>query len=171
MTATAQPRRKLSPDAPARARELAAMGLPLGAIAEALGIHRSTLHRWRSEAASEGLERDLSDAIHDGHLEGEAALLERLHRAAAGGDTRAAQWLLTHAPAWRDRWSDAAATRRAVADTLREVVAVLTASDLPPDQIDRLLLAMQARGLGAQPEAEAVLIPERSDLPEPAAFN
>lgn len=155
MTATAQPRRKLSSDAPARARELAAMGMPLGAIAEALGIHRSTLHRWRTEAAAEGLERDLSDAIHDGHQEGEAALLERLHRAAADGDTRAAQWLLTHAPAWRDRWSDAAATRRAVADTLREVVAVLMASDLPAEQIDRLLLLMQARGLSTHPEPAA----------------
>lgn len=171
MTATVQPRRKLSPEAPARARELAALGLPLGAIAEALGIHRSTLHRWRTEAAAEGLERDLSDAIHDGHQQGETALVQRLHRAAAEGDTRAAQWLLTHAPAWRDRWSDAAATRRAVADTLREVVGVLMGSDLPPEQIERLLLALQARGLGAQPEPETDWIPERSDLPEPAAFD
>lgn len=171
MTATAQPRRKLSPDAPARARELAAMGLPLGAIAEALGVHRATLHRWRSDAATQGLERDLCDAIQEGFQQGEQALVERLHRTAADGDTRAAQWLLTHSPRWRHRWSDAAAARRAVADTLREVVAVLTASDLPPDQIDRLLLAMQARGLGTQPEAEAAWIPERSDLPEPAAFN
>ena len=142
-------RRKLSADLIPRARQLAELGMPLGAIAEAAGVHRATLHRWRSEAAAAGLERDLCDAIEGGHQAGETALVERLHAAAAQGDTRTACWLLTHCQAWRDRWSDSAAERRALAAQLQAVVGVIVAADLTPEQRERLLLQMQAAGVGA----------------------
>ena len=142
-------RRKLSADLIPRARRLAELGMPLGAIAEAAGVHRATLHRWRSEATADGLERDLCDAIEGGHQAGEVALVERLHAAALSGDSRTAQWLLCHCPAWRDRWSDSAAERRALAAQLQAVVGVIVAADLEVAARDRLLLQLQAAGLGA----------------------
>jgi hypothetical protein len=143
-----QPRRKLSPALIPRARKLAAMGLPLAAIAEGCGISRQTLHRWRTEAAVEGLERDLCDAIQEGHVAGELALLRRLHRAAADGDTKAAIWLLTHSPQWRETWSDAAAERRTERRTMALVLQALAAADLPAETETALLLQLQAHGLG-----------------------
>lgn len=148
-------RRKLTPELIPRARELAALGLPLVAIAEACGVHRATIHRWRTEAGPEGLERDLCNAIHEGHRQGEEALVQSLFAAADRGDTRAAQWLLTHARAWRNNWSDAAALRRELNALLKEVVEAIRACDaLTPDQRHRLFLTMQARGIGEEPDAE-----------------
>ncbi len=151
---SAQPR-KLSPDAPARARELAALGLPLASIAAALGVHRATLHRWRTEAGSEGLERDLCDAIERGRLEGEAALVRQLHKAAADGDARTAQWLLCHAPDWRQAWSDAAAERRAVEASQARTVAVLEAApELTPET--RRMIFMRLAAAGEHPDPRSV---------------
>ncbi len=147
-------RRKLLAEGPARARELAALGLPLTSIAAALGMGRSTLHRWRTEAGPDGPERELWDAIHEGRRQGEATLVARLHKAAAEGDTRAATWLLTHAPHWRESWSDAAAERRSERRILAEVVEAIAAAGLPSDQQTRLLLTMQASGLGIPLDSE-----------------
>lgn len=160
-------RRKLSPDAPARARELAALGLPLATIAAALGVHRATLHRWRTEPSDDPLVRALCDAIHAGQQAGAVALVQRLMQSAQDGDAKAAQWLLTHAPAWRDEWSDASAVRREVQAVLGTVCRVIQNSDLTLEQQDRLALQLQAAGLGrlpGDPEPEA-------DLPEPASFE
>ena len=148
--------RKLAPDASERARKLAALGLPLASIAAALGVHRATLHRWRTEAGPEGPERDLCDAIEEGRQQGEAALVERLHKLAKGGDARSAQWLLTHAPDWRENWSDAAAERRAVAASQARTLAAIDSVGLNPEQRYRLLLALAAAGeapLPADPPA------------------
>jgi hypothetical protein len=145
-------RRKLTPDAPARARKLAALGLPLNTIAAGLGVCPQTLHRWRTEAGESGLECDLWDAIQQGRMEGEAALIRSLTKAATKGDSRSATWLLTHAPDWRDTWSDAAAERRAVAASQARTVAVIEAAPLTDDQRYRLLLALAAAGEAPLPE-------------------
>lgn len=146
---TTQPRRKLSPALIRRVRELAALGLPLAAIAEGCGVARQTLHRWRTDAAADGLERDLCDAIREGHLKAELALLKRLHRAAADGNTKAAIWLLTHSPQWRETWSDAAAERRTERKTMATVLQAIAATDLPRETETTLLLQLQAHGLGS----------------------
>ena len=140
---SSQPRRKLSPDAPVRARELAALGLPLASIAAGLGVSRQTLNEWRQQ------EPAIADAIQEGFQAGEVALVERLHAAAAQGDTRTACWLLCHSEQWRARWSDSAAERRALAVQLQAVVGVIVAADLEVAARDRLLLQLQAAGLGA----------------------
>lgn len=152
MTQPATPHRKLTPEAPAIARELAASGLPVASIAAALGVHRATLHRWCTEP--EGLGRDLGDAIQQGRQAGELALVQRLRRAAGDGDTRAATWLLTHAPGWRETWSDAAAERRTERRTMALAVEAIAGVGLPPDQERAVLLALQAKGLGAPPEPD-----------------
>jgi hypothetical protein len=58
--------------------------------------------------------------------------------------------MLTHHPALRDQFSDAAAERRAVGQCLSQVVAAIEAANLPDDQRTRLLLNLQAQGLGVQ---------------------
>jgi hypothetical protein len=58
--------------------------------------------------------------------------------------------MLTHHPALRDQFSDAAAERRAVGQCLSQVVAAIESANLPDDQRTRLLLNLQAQGLGVQ---------------------
>lgn len=149
-------RRKLHPDLVPRAKQLAALGLPLAVIAQALGVHRDTLRRWRSEAEPGSTEHALSAAIQEGQTEGEMALVNVILKAAQDGDTRSAQWLLTHAPAWRDNWSDAAAERRLQLALLTVVVEAIAASRLPADLEQSVLLNLQARGLGTEPIAALV---------------
>lgn len=146
---TTTTRRKLIPELIPKARELAALGLPLASIAAALGIHRCTLTEWRAE------EPDLAAAIDAGRQEGEAALVQNLLQAARQGDTRAATWLLTHSPAWRDGWSDAAAVRREVERTMAQVVAAIEGcSALTVEHRRALFLALAARGVGDLPDPE-----------------
>lgn len=144
---TAPPRRKLTADLIPRARELAELGLPLALIADALGVHRGTLHRWRKEAGPEGLERDLSDAIQEGQRAGMLRLLGQIREAGAA-DWRAAAWALTHDPVAREHFSDAAAERRTERKTMGAVVDALAAAALTPADERRVLLQFQARGLG-----------------------
>jgi transcriptional regulator with XRE-family HTH domain len=139
---------KLNANLIEKAARLAALGWSQRNIAEACGVDDSTFRMWISNAdtaeATE-LESALLAAIQEAAAAGEEALAAKI----ANGDTRDAQWLLTHSARWRDRWSDAAATRREVLNTLNTVVQVIQQSDLTPEQQDQLLLRMQAAGLGA----------------------
>jgi transcriptional regulator with XRE-family HTH domain len=139
---------KLNANLIEKAARLAALGWSQRNIAEACGVDDSTFRMWISNAdtaeATE-LESALLAAIQEAAVAGEEALAAKI----ANGDTRDAQWLLTHSARWRDRWSDAAATRREVLNTLTTVVQVIQQSDLTPEQQDQLLLRMQAAGLGA----------------------
>ncbi len=139
---------KLNQDLIKKAGRLAALGWSQKAIAEACGVDESTFRMWIANAESDTptkLESALLAAIQEAATAGEQALVAKI----ADGDTRDAQWLLTHSARWRDRWSDAAATRREIGNTLATVVQVIQQSDLTPDQQDHLLLRMQAAGLGA----------------------
>lgn len=131
-----------------KAAKYAALGFSQKAIAEACGVDESTFRMWMSNANSPDAtssELALLAAIHEASTAGE----ERLAAKIAEGDTRDAQWLLTHSARWRDRWSDAAATRREINNALSTVVQVIQQSDLTPEQQNHLLLRMQAAGLGA----------------------
>jgi transcriptional regulator with XRE-family HTH domain len=131
-----------------KAARLAALGWSQKAIAEACGVGESTLRRWLTNAESENateLEIALLAAIQEALTAGEENLVAKI----AKGDTRDAQWLLTHSARWRDRWSDAAATRREVNNVLTNVVQIIQQSELTQEQRDHLLLQMHAAGLGA----------------------
>lgn len=131
-----------------KAGRLAALGWSQKAIAEACGVSEQQFSEWINNARGPDpteLETELSVAIHEAGLAGEQALVAKI----AQGDTRDAQWLLTHSARWRDRWSDAAATRREVNSVLATVVSIIQQSKLSPDQQDQLLLQMQAAGLGS----------------------
>jgi hypothetical protein len=130
-----------------KAGKLAALGWSQRNIAEACGVTEEILSIWLSNAKGDNptdLELQLFQAIQEAAAAGEEALVTKI----ANGDTRDAQWLLTHSARWRDRWSDAAATRREINSVLATVVQVVQQSDLTPDQQDHLLLRMQAAGLG-----------------------
>lgn len=142
--ATQRSHYKLNSDLIARAARLAALGWSQKAIAEACGVAEETFSRWLSAGASEDAseaESQLCQAIHEAYVEGEAAMVSKI----AQGDTRDAQWLLTHSPRWRNTWSDGAAVRRALA----AAADVVLGSDLTPEQKDHLFTRMQAAGLGA----------------------
>jgi transcriptional regulator with XRE-family HTH domain len=131
-----------------KAARLAALGWSQRAMAEACGVTEEIFCKWLANGrgnAPTQLELQLLQAIQDALTTGEEALAAKI----ANGDTRDAQWLLTHSARWRDRWSDAAATRREVMNTLNTVVQVIQQSDLSPEQQDHILLRMQAAGLGA----------------------
>ena len=139
---------KLNADLIKKAGRLAALGWSQKAIAEACGVTEEIFCKWLSNARGNSpteLEFQLLQVIQEALTAGEEALVAKI----AKGDSRDAQWLLTHSARWRDRWSDAAATRREVLNTLTTVVQVIQQSDLTPEQQDQLLLRMQAAGLGA----------------------
>ena len=140
--------RKLNEHLIAKAARLARLGWSQRAMSEACGVSEDAFSMWLKNAQGDDptdLEVGLFRAIQDAALDGEESLVAKI----TDGDTRDAQWLLTHSAQWRDRWSDAAAERRAVQKTLGTVVQVIQASGLNPDQQDQLLLRMQAAGLGA----------------------
>lgn len=131
-----------------KAGRLAALGWSQRAIAEACGVSEQQFSEWMNNARGPEpteLETELSAAIQEASTAGEQALAIKIR----DGDTRDAQWLLTHSARWRDRWSDAAATRREVNNVLTNVVQIIQQSELTQEQRDHLLLQMHAAGLGA----------------------
>jgi transcriptional regulator with XRE-family HTH domain len=139
---------KLNQDLIQKAARLAALGWTQKAIAEACNVSEQIFTEWMRNARGPeptDLELELSAAIHEAATSGEEALAAKI----AAGDTRDAQWLLTHSARWRDRWSDAAATRREVNAVLASVVQIIQQADLTAEQQEKILLLMQAAGLGA----------------------
>lgn len=139
---------KLNQDLIKKAGRLAALGWSQKAIAEACGVSETAFCIWLNNATGDkptDLELKLLKAIQEAATAGEQALVAKI----ADGDTRDAQWLLTHSARWRDRWSDAAATRREVNNVLTNVVQIIQQSELTQEQRDHLLLQMHAAGLGA----------------------
>lgn len=125
----------------------------LAAIGRSLGVRRATVRDWiRKGSAADAPEpfAGFSAAIHGAIAEAEIALARKI----AAGDARDAAWLLTHSPFFREDWSDAAAERRTERRILAAVVEAIAAAGLPSDQQTRLLLTMQARGLGIPPDSE-----------------
>ncbi len=142
------PRRKLTAEKVKRAEELTAMGLPMLSIAQALGVNRCTLREWIAaglEPDASELEAALAAAIQRGRVEGEEQLVKHLHKMAEKGDTRAATWLLSHSPRWRDSWSEASHALREVAKVVGMFVAALEKDHtLLPEQRERVLLSVRS---------------------------
>ncbi len=162
-------RRKLTDKLVALAGELACLGLPLASIAAGIGVHRSTLREWIQAGSSDhasDLERALSAAIHGGRAEGERRLVRQLMASREGADAR---WLLTHSPAWRDGWSDAAAERRALAAQCARMIQALEAAGLPPEIERRVLLHLRAAGVGVEVAGLTDDLPEPPAPPQPPA--
>jgi hypothetical protein len=148
------PRRKLTAEKVKRAEELTALGLPMLSIAQALGVNRCTLREWIAaglEPDASELEAALAAAIQRGRVEGEEQLVKHLYKMAETGDTRAATWLLSHSPRWRDSWSEASHAKREVQRVVQMFVQALEQdATLLPAQREKVLLSVRAKGLALQ---------------------
>jgi hypothetical protein len=134
------------------ARKVTSQGGALPTVANACRVPYRTVQSWVTQATrGEGseLHQSFLRAIQEGQHEAEIRALQII---TGSEDPRDAQWWLTHNPSTRDTWSDAAAERRAVQRTLTGVVAAIDAAGLSDDQRTRLLLTMQAQGIGVQAE-------------------
>jgi hypothetical protein len=129
------------------------MGLPNKSIAAGVGVSYGHLREWLKRAETgvgTELENALAEAMRQGALAGEAALIDRLHRQAES-NPGTATWLLTHSPKWRDSWSDSAQVRREVARMAGMVVTALEQTEsLTPEQRREVLLRIQAAGYNLQ---------------------
>jgi len=145
---------KLTPELVEAVKQHAEDGLPVELIAVRIGVHRFTCSRWLREAddKEEGsLHHQFRLAILSADAEYCRTLMKGLKVQADGGNPWAATWLLTHHPRLRDFFSDAAAERRTERKTVATVVDAIAAAGLAPDDERRLLLQIQARGLGTTP--------------------
>ena len=148
---------KLTPEKLEKAIELANLGLPLELVARGVGVHKSTFFRWINKADKFGpdsLECRLRDSINSAAVNIAKIHLHNLRQQAENGSTAAATWMLTHHPAVRDQFSDAAAERKVERRTIATVIEAITAAGLPQEDEQRLLLHMQARGLAAQQQEQ-----------------
>ncbi len=141
---------KLTPEAIEKAYELAKQGLPNKSIAAGMGVAYPTFKWWMANAQTdEATEEELAllSAMREGALAGEKALLDKLGKHAEN-DSRAATWLLSHSPKWRDTWSEASRTRQEVSRVVDMFVAALNDDEtLTPAQRERVLLVVKAKGL------------------------
>lgn len=142
-------KRKLTPELIEKVRRLIPYGAPESTIAAACGVSIDAWCLWKRrarEGVGDELEIQFFRAIQEGLAEGELTHLNKI----LNGDSKDAQWLLTHSPHWRRNWSDNAAAQRAVQRQMDGVVAAIEAAQsLTTEQKHDLLLHMQARGLGS----------------------
>lgn len=89
-------RPKLTPELTEQLCALIRDGHYLAHAAEAVGVHRSTVHRWlqRGAEAKSGPYRAFYDAFKKAEAELQQRCLERIQQAADNGTWQAAAWLL-----------------------------------------------------------------------------
>jgi hypothetical protein len=68
---------------------------------------------------------------------------------AAASNWQAAAWLLSHSPATREQYGDLGHDRRLRRELLARVIAAIAAAALVPDDERRVLLQMEAHGVGS----------------------
>lgn len=113
-----------------KAESLIAQGYPEKNVCALLSLSWDTWLRWK-QTPSTRLERDFSTRIDKASSVSEAKAIKAI-TSAFERDPRSAQWYLSHHPKTRNTWSDAAASRRAVATAMKDVVSVLN-DCLPED--------------------------------------
>jgi hypothetical protein len=131
-----------------KVRILAAYGGPLEHIAPAVGVSYRSLCEWISNAKTDKstqLELLLLQAINEGRAKGGMRLANIIAKAAEEGNTRDAQWMLTHSPAFRKHYSDNAATIKARQEGIELAVQALAESNLSPELERELLLRIQSK--------------------------
>jgi hypothetical protein len=136
---------------------MAEAGATVTMIAASLGISRKTAHCWIREGEGlpdSDLRAQFRNTIHEGWLNTGKNYLSNLKEQSSNGSTTAATWFLTHHPFFRDDFSDAAADRRVERKTVATVMDALASAGLNPDDERRVLLQIQARGLGTPPADE-----------------
>ena len=129
-------------------RFLAEYGAPLEHIAPAAGISYPLI--WQSLKNAKGPnptpeELKLLEAIEAGRAAGGMRLIGKVAEQADEGDFKAATWMLTHSPAFRDHYSDNAAINRARQEGIEAAAQAIAEAKLAPDQERDLLLRITAK--------------------------
>jgi transcriptional regulator with XRE-family HTH domain len=104
-------------------------GLTLEAAAARAGVHRSTLHRWRTadqDSDDGALLRSLSEAVDGAVAENQAALVDAAFRLALAGDGQMIRFLLERRHGWTALTSEAVGSLQAATpdDQVRYVVTI-----------------------------------------------
>ncbi len=131
-----------------KVRILAEFGGPLEHIAAAVGVSYAAIRVWINNAKKgQGTELEVAllSAIDLGRASGGMRLANIIAKAADEGNTRDAQWMLTHSPAFRNHYSDNAAIVRARQEGIELAVQALSESELSPEQERDLLLRIQSK--------------------------
>ena len=147
--------RKLNDDVIKKVRILAEFGAPLQHIAPAAGISYRLLHDAVSNARQgKGTHQEvqLLQAIEEGRAKGGMRLIGKVAEQADSGDLKAATWMLTHSPAFRDHYSDSAAINRARQEGVEMTLRALLDANLPKDLERDLLLRIKAQTGYATPD-------------------
>jgi len=139
---------KLNDDVIRKVRFLAEFGAPLEHIAPAAGITYVTI--WQSLKNAKGpnatpQEIKLSKAIEEGRAAGGLRLISKIAEQADNNDLKASTWMLTHAPAFRDHYSDSAAMNRARQEGVEMAVQAIADAKLPPDVERDVMLRIAAK--------------------------
>jgi len=139
---------KLNDDVIKKVRFLAEFGAPLQHIAPAAGVSYDLL--WQSLKNAKGPdptpeEIKLSEAIEAGRAAGGMRLINKIAEQAENGDMKASTWMLTHAPAFREHYSDNAAATRARQEGIEAAVQAIAEAGLTPEQERDLLLRITAK--------------------------
>jgi len=140
--------RKLNKNVIEKVRFLAEFGAPLEHIAPAAGISYGLLWQSLKNAKTEhatAQELELLEAIEQGRAKGGMRLIGKVAESADNGDLKAATWMLTHSPAFRDHYSDSAAMNRARQEGVEMVVKAIAEAGLPSDTERDLLLRINAQ--------------------------
>jgi hypothetical protein len=123
---------KLNDDVLKKVRFLCEYGAPLEHIAPAVGVSYAAFRLWLDNAkGNDATDKELAllAAVNDGRAAGGLRLVSKIAESADKGDTKDAQWLLTHA----------------FSDGVQAAVAGLQAAGLTPDQERAVLLQISAR--------------------------
>lgn len=140
--------RKLNDDVIKKVRFLAEFGAPLEHLAPAAGVSYVTLWQWLKNAKGPNPtpeEIKLLKAIEEGRAAGGMRLIGKVAEAAENNDLKATTWMLTHSPAFRDHYSDAAAIERYRREGIEMAVQAIIDAGLPPDREHDLLLRISAK--------------------------
>tara|TARA_R110000868_G_scaffold31638_6_gene115953 strand:+ start:4127 stop:4594 length:468 start_codon:yes stop_codon:yes gene_type:complete len=139
---------KLNDDVIKKVRFLAEFGAPLEHIAPAAGVSFPALRMWLDNAKGPDPTREeiaLLAAVNEGRSKGGMRLISKIAQQADGGDFKAATWMLTHNPAFRDHYSDNAAVTRAKQEGIEAALQAIAEAGLAPDQERDLLLRITAK--------------------------
>jgi hypothetical protein len=139
---------KLNDDVIKKVRFLAEFGAPLEHIAPAAGVSFAALRMWLDNAKGPNPTREevaILAAINEGRSKGGMRLINKIAEQADEGDFKAATWMLTHSPAFRDHYSDSAAANRARQEGIEAAVQAIAEAGLAPEQERDILLRITAK--------------------------
>jgi len=139
---------KLNAELIEKVRVLSEYGGAIEHIAPAVGVSYQSLHLWLHNAKGDNpteLELKLLEAFQEGRAVGAHKYIKIITDCAQEGDSKSAQWMLTHSPAYRKNYSDNAAVTRARAEGIEAAVSAIAEANLTPEQERTILLRIQAK--------------------------